>query len=205
MVLGTDSIANGINNAGQAVGWGSLAGDVAFHAVVWNGTTPIDLGTLGGANSSAYGIINVGRVVGYADLTGSATSHAAVWNGTAPTDLGTLGGKFSAAYGVNDAGRIVGNSYLAGDVTSHATLWNGTAATDLNSFLDAGTVSAGWVLTYGNQRQRVDHRNGEEQHIRCRSRFCIAAHSLPVSGRRLVSTDAGRKMAIVFDPRKRSL
>ena len=35
-------------------------------------------------------------------------------------------------------------SPLAG--ARHATLWNGATVTDLNSFLDASTVSAGWVL-----------------------------------------------------------
>ena len=41
---------------------------------------------------------------------------------------------------------MAGFSKTTGDVDRHATLWNGSVLTDLNSFLDASTVSAGWVL-----------------------------------------------------------
>jgi probable HAF family extracellular repeat protein len=67
-----------------------------------------------------------------------------VWNGATATDLGTLGGTYSAATAINTAGQVVGYSYT--DSGTRATVWNGTTATDLNSFLDASTVSAGWVL-----------------------------------------------------------
>ena len=46
---------------------------------------------------------------------------------------------------MNEAGLAVGWAETANGVT-HATLWEGTTATDLNSFLDASTLSAGWVL-----------------------------------------------------------
>ena len=73
-------------------------------------------------------------------------SHATIWNGTTPTDLGTLGGSSSGASGINNSGQVVGNSTLFGDTVIHAFIWNGTTPTDLNSYLDAATVDAVWVV-----------------------------------------------------------
>jgi probable HAF family extracellular repeat protein len=112
---------------------------------VWNGATATDLGTLGGTESYAAAINTAGQVAGYA-YTDSGAYHATVWNGTTATDLGTLGGTHSEARAINTAGQVAGYAYTANNAAQHATVWNGTTATDLNSFLDASTVSAGWVL-----------------------------------------------------------
>ncbi len=189
---GTYSLAYGINNSGQVVGFGHTVGDAAAHATLWNGTVVTDLGTLGGTSSYAFGISDSGQVVGKA-YTAAGDQHATLWNGTTATDLGTLGGKISAAYainnsgqivgdaytaagdqhatlwngttatdlgtlggrisyafGINNSGQVVGSSFIPGNVVTHATIWNGAAGTDLNSFLDAATVSSGWVLTEGH-------------------------------------------------------
>ncbi|MBL8402492.1 PEP-CTERM sorting domain-containing protein [Accumulibacter sp.] len=146
---GTYSLAYGINNSGQVVGFGHTAGDAAAHATLWNGTAVTDLGTLGGTSSYAFGISDSGQVVGRA-YTAAGDQHATLWNGTTATDLGTLGGKISYAFGINNSGQVVGSSFIPGNVVTHATLWNGAAGTDLNSFLDAATVSSGWVLTEGH-------------------------------------------------------
>ena len=142
---GQTSQAYAINNTGQVAGDSYLSDGSTKHATIWNGTTATDLGTLGGQSSQAYGINNAGQVTGSAYLAGDSTYHAAVWNGTTATDLGTLGGVLSQANAINDTGLIVGWADTADGVV-HAALWNGTVATDLNSFLDASTVSAGWVL-----------------------------------------------------------
>jgi probable HAF family extracellular repeat protein len=143
---GSESKAWGINDAGQVAGW-SYVNHTAIHATVWDGTTITDLGTLGGSWSGAAAINNAGQVAGYSQTTGDAGVHATLWNGGTITDLGTLGGAYSYANAINNAGQVVGYSYTSGwDL--RAILWNGTAATDLNSFLDAGAISAGWVLTY---------------------------------------------------------
>jgi probable HAF family extracellular repeat protein len=122
-----------------------LSDETTKHATVWNGTKPTDLGTLGGNNSVANDINNSGQVAGYSYLTGDSAYHATVWNGTTATDLGTLGGKLSEAYAINDHGMVIGWSETSNG-SIHATLWNGTTATDLNSFLNASTTNAGWVL-----------------------------------------------------------
>jgi len=48
---------------------------------------------------------------------------------------------------MNNMGQVVGSSFTTGNSANHATLWNGTTAFNLNSFLDATTIDAGWVLT----------------------------------------------------------
>ena len=132
----------GINNFGQVVGWSNISGDSAFHAAIWNGTTPTDLGTLGGDYSRAMGINDSGQVVGWAN-TSDSKIHVTIWNGTTPTDLGW--GNY--ANGINDSGQVVGVAhYNSVTYGSRATIWNGTTPTDLNNFPSVSDIHAGWVL-----------------------------------------------------------
>jgi probable HAF family extracellular repeat protein len=140
------SAAFGINNAGQAIGYSNRAGSPTQVATRWDGTTPVDLGTLGGASSTAYAINDAGQSVGFSNLAGSFVYHATRWDGITPIDLGTLGGTYSVAVGINSAGQVVGHSDVSDNLPRHATLWNATSPTDLNAFLDAATVNAGWYL-----------------------------------------------------------
>ena len=144
---GTESSALAINNSGQVAGWATTESGTHL-ATVWNGTTAIGLDTLGGTNGMAFGINFAGLVVGYSMTIRNDASHATLWNGTSATDLGTLGGLNSYALGINSSGLVVGWAQTPGgrNDAPHAALWNGTTATDLNTFLDASTVTAGWVL-----------------------------------------------------------
>jgi len=109
----TVSYATGINASGQVVGYSITTGG-GEDAVVWNGTTPTVLGTVGGTSSKAIGINASGQVAGYSYTAGNAVQEAVVWNGTTPTVLNSLSGSGSNAFGINDSGQVVGNDAVDG-------------------------------------------------------------------------------------------
>ena len=115
---GYTSNANGINDAGQVVGWSDAATSSPYieHAFRYSGGTMQDLGSLTGENgtSEAYGINNAGRVVGwsYFNPTFPIIQHPFLYSGTTMQDLGTLPGpRIAIAYGINAVGQVVGCSF----------------------------------------------------------------------------------------------
>jgi probable HAF family extracellular repeat protein len=147
---GSVSRANGINEAGQVVGYSYTSGNSVQHAFLYDETASgmTDLGTLGGNDSSANGINAAGQVVGFSNTSGNSAIHAFLYDGTAGgmTDLGTLGGSISYGLGINDAGQVVGTSPIGGIGSAyHAFLSDGTAGgmTDLNALVDP---LSGWTL-----------------------------------------------------------
>jgi probable HAF family extracellular repeat protein len=141
-----NSLASGINDAGQVVGTATSSFNTSHAFLLTLGGGPIiDLGSLpGGVNSHATGINNPGVVVGYAD-DADGTSHAVRTNMGVFQNLGGLpGGTSSFAFGINDSGQIVGQS-LAGPSGFRATLWDPTLGiVDLNTMIAPGS---GWTLT----------------------------------------------------------
>ena len=113
---GGSSYANGINNAGQVVGYYvTYAG--TYRAFLWTPSGGMqDLGTLGGDFAIASGINSSGQVVGGAS-TASGEAHAFLWTATSGMqDLGTLGGTSSSAVAINDMGDITGSASQLGDI-----------------------------------------------------------------------------------------
>lgn len=147
-----------MNDVGQVSGYGRTVATGPDQARVVNlsDATAIRLNSSPGAfypDSNGYDINNLGQVVGVSHFTphiAISDLHATLWDGTTtPTDLGSLGG-VSLAYAINDRGQIVGYSENANGIASIATLWSDGTIFDLNSFLDASTVAAGWILTSAN-------------------------------------------------------
>lgn len=106
---GTNSSANGVNNASQVVGISDTAVSGVRHAFIWDATNGMqDLGSLGGL-SSARRINNSGQVVGYyVDATGKQRAFS--WTAAGGMkDLGVVANG-SLANGLNDKGEVVGES-----------------------------------------------------------------------------------------------
>jgi uncharacterized protein (TIGR03382 family) len=97
-----------INEAGQVVGYGTYRATMV--PVLWNGTTPTILPTLGTRPSRAKAINDAGLIVGI------SAGHAALWSDGSVYDLNAFLGTADQAAGwylqsandINDLGEIVG-------------------------------------------------------------------------------------------------
>jgi probable HAF family extracellular repeat protein len=147
---GTYSAATAINNGGQVVG-DSATQDNSTHAFLYSNGSIQDLGTLGGSGSFATGINDNSQVVGNSYDFFDVNPHAFLYSNGSMQDLGTLGGNRSYANSINNSGQVVGSSTfrefnLSSDPSNHAFLYSNGSMSDLNSFLDAATLDAGWIL-----------------------------------------------------------
>jgi probable HAF family extracellular repeat protein len=120
-------VAADINNRGEVVGSGDVAGGTAMHGFLWHDGMLTDLGTLGGMFNVAEAINDRGQVVGRSS-TADGMWHAFVWeNGLRPVlwqdgtviDLTTRGitsGDMGHGAGVlrdvNNFGQIAGAYYF---------------------------------------------------------------------------------------------
>ena len=145
--------AKAINDSGKIVGSITDLDSLRTRAVLWDGNTVTDLGTLYENFNSANDINNVDVIVG-ASVVAEGIWHATRWSETGITDLGALtpiteGSGRSEANAINEAGQIVGYSILDGNpraTVQHATLWDGEAIVDLNHALDPASTQFGWNI-----------------------------------------------------------
>jgi probable HAF family extracellular repeat protein len=145
-----NSAASDINNAGQVVG------KAQGRAVIWNGHTIRDLGTLGRGDYSANAINEAGLVVGRFNtgVAGPFDSYQAIlWNGSAMVDLNSLldpaltqaGWVLSDATGINDRGDIVGNMVNRYTFLYHGVLLSAVPEADTYAMLLAGLGMLGFM------------------------------------------------------------
>ncbi len=145
-----DSIAFGINDQGQAVGYSGTC-TLANHAVVWENGTPTPLPDLGVEGLSlAWAINDQGQIVGEVLRPDGATDHAVLWQNGMITDLKTLPGDFgSLASGISSDGKVVvGSTWDSSFNWSHAFIYQNGVMTDLNTLLPA---SSNLYATMGNK------------------------------------------------------
>ena len=111
---GKNSMAYGIDNAGEVVGTSQTAGNGGQHAFLYRQGSMTDLGTLGGNDSQANGINDSGWIVGWSRTAGG-TQRAFLWrtgrmvdlNGVVSTGSGIW---LEEATAINAAGQIVANA-----------------------------------------------------------------------------------------------
>jgi probable HAF family extracellular repeat protein len=145
------SAANGINSAGDAVGFSYTAANMQ-HAFLWTKAggmqdiTP-DLTSIGGA--VATGINSSNQVVGYYYPNGSRTTVGFLW--TQSAGFQNIGSPGALAYAISDSGTVVGQT-LDANMNRHAFSWTQTGGiTDLGT-LGGGESSAlginshGWIV-----------------------------------------------------------
>ncbi|GLQ52681.1 hypothetical protein ACFFJT_20975 [Dyella flava] len=159
-LIGTDTsgAATAINNSGQIVGISGICDQAvgrftAIHAVLWQGDTVTNLGSLGvPAWNTPMAINQKGIVVGFANAPGGGALgnfnvHAFIWTpATGMRDLGTLpGDTTSQALGINDEGLIVGES--CGANGCRAVLWQNGSIVDMNTLVAPGFTDQ---LVYAN-------------------------------------------------------
>lgn len=147
---GNQSLAQGINNLDQAVGWAldtvasteKIWYDYPFsfgaqqRAVLWENGTVRDLGTLGGPCAWAINVNDAGQIIGQS-MTATATGGKKqsgdwqwarpvagfMWQNGTMTDLGNLGGTWVMPWRINQRGQVIGFATRRGDGIFHPFLW----------------------------------------------------------------------------------
>lgn len=149
-VAGYDSLAYGINNAGQIVGtaYASPSSEQAF--LISGGTTSYLNSAFGSSNSTAAAINTNGQITGSAYLGNASVSSAYVYNTSSNQfqSIGGFGGD-SSGQGINSQGDVVGYSYLTGDQVSHAFLYANGSLMDLNNLIAPGSDFISLNAAYG--------------------------------------------------------
>lgn len=149
------SHAFGINDRDQIVG-ASGFGQYS-SAILWQGDSRTELGSIMGNYSYAKAINDNGQVVGAStyDYNFDAPIHAVLWSGGTKSDLGTLGGTQSAANDISASGVVVGWSEVSGSATRHAALWSGGRVTELGGFAGFSGGEANAINANGADRKSV--------------------------------------------------
>ncbi len=138
---GGDSVAKGVNNTLDIVGYTCTAGNASCRAFVFAGGVVSDLGLPAG-NSTATSINDLQQIVGSFTVSSTGARHAFLYSSGSAMDLGTLGGATSDALAINERGDVVGTSSTSAG-SPRAFLWRNGTLTDLNNALAA---NSGWIL-----------------------------------------------------------
>ena len=126
---GDVSVASGMNNSDQIVGYIRDGSTGAASAYLYSNGAITELGTLHGDNSYAYAINNLGQIVGSSD-SNVVLGGAFIDSNDQMTDLNTLiapGGNpqglhIDDAFGISDSGYILGTGSTLGPSPTYETV-----------------------------------------------------------------------------------
>lgn len=176
---GAYSIANGINDNGQIVGYSRIEGEEAYHAFLWANGVMNDLGTLPNHEySSARSINNSGDIVG-GSSTAYGEAHPFIYkNGTMSQLNMPEEHEQGNAFGINENGQVVGISgvYLISGQT-YAFFNNSGIATSICNGSGLGINNSGNLVgetvTDGQDSHAFIYKDG---HIT--SLYSLLGHSV---------------------------
>jgi probable HAF family extracellular repeat protein len=146
---GSSSTANGINDAGQVVGYyGSGSGSAAFLYSNGAVTSLPDPSFAGSDGCQAFAINNTGQIAGTCRDT-AGVDHLVLWHNGTVTDLGTMttpgNWSFTRAVSMNNNGQIAASVFIGGG-TTEGFLYSNGALTSLGSFLPAAINDSGVMV-----------------------------------------------------------
>lgn len=152
---GRNSIAYGINAAGQIVGHSEAGGE--RYAFLWDANAGWqEMGTLGGTWSGATAINASGQVVGYSPTPNGYRGF--LWDAVnGMRDIGAgLGGSQSQALAINAAGQIVGVATIRNNWQ-----WHGFIYDTVTGWRDLGSLGGDgcWPLGINASGQVVGYSN----------------------------------------------
>jgi probable HAF family extracellular repeat protein len=147
---------NFLNNRGQAVGYGTTAGELGADPFLWQNGVLTNLNTVGtlGGEGSAFNVNELGHVIGLNVTADGSAFYAVLWRDGKFTDLSTLSG-YDCSYpgNINNRDQIVGYSLSCETGAARAFLWENGEMLDLNTLIpgDAGIELqyAGWINEEG--------------------------------------------------------
>jgi probable HAF family extracellular repeat protein len=154
------TVAQGINDAGQIVGYYQDAGG-AQHGFLLSGGSYSTLNVPGAASTQANGINNAGQISGYSATGGGATTGF-VRSGGSYVAFTVPGGTATNGWGINNAGTLSG--YFSDATGSHGFVGNSGSFTTLDdpmglagSTVVHGINSAGHVVGTYTDAGGVSH------------------------------------------------
>ncbi len=154
---GDTSDAQGLNNAGQVVGWSNTASFVTSnHAFLYRDGAMTDLDTLGSDYSSAEAINDAGQAVGEGYVFITDTQSAFLWRDGQMTYLDSLLDPssewiLSGATDINERGEIVGSGWGAGRAAGFLLIESSLPTLSIGNIAvtegDVGTAIASFTVT----------------------------------------------------------